>query len=91
MQSDIQIEKDGSGNLFAEVENIRITYQLQSKRGAEKDWAGSDVIRIQAYRGDKTQSRSLFPGAELPIQDEAAFIEFLQALCAVYRVGKSSY
>ncbi len=90
MESGVQIKKDGSGNLFTDVENIRITYQPKSKRSAEKDWAGSDVIRIQAYRGDKVQSRSLFPGAELPIQDEAAFIEFLQALCTIYRIGKSS-
>ena len=90
MESDVQIQTDGSGNRFVEVENIRITYQPKSKRNAEVDWAKGDMIRIQAHKGDKAESRSLFPGAELPVKNESAFIEFLQALCAVYRIGKSS-
>jgi hypothetical protein len=61
IESGVKIKKDGSENLFTDVENIRITYQPKSKRSPEKDWAGSDVIRIQAYRGDKVQSHNLFP------------------------------
>jgi hypothetical protein len=90
MESDVQIQTDGRGNRFVEIENIRITYQPKSRRNAEVDLSKSDVIRIQAYEGDKPESRTLFPGAELPVKNDLAFIEFLQALCAVYRVGKSS-
>jgi hypothetical protein len=56
------LQTDGSGHLDAEVENIRITYVSASDRKPEADWAGSDVLRIQAYRG--SDSKSLFMGAE---------------------------
>ena len=80
------LKTDGSGHLYAEVENIRITYVPASDRKPEADWAGSDVLRIQAYRG--SHSKSLFMGAELPVQSPEVMVDMVAALCAVYNDGR---
>ena len=36
--------------IYGEVENVRITYVPAGERRREANWAGTDVIRIQAYR-----------------------------------------
>jgi hypothetical protein len=79
-------QRDGPGHVYAEVDNIRITYVPAKDRDPDKDWAGSDVIRVQAYRGDT--SRALFPGAELPIRSPEVFVELISALCSVYNTGR---
>lgn len=59
---------------------------LLSDRRPEADWAGSDVLRIPAYRG--SDSRSLFMGAELPVQSPEVMVDMVAALCAVYNDGR---
>ena len=82
---------DGSGNLYIDVANLRITYQPASRRDASQDWAGTDVIRVQAYRDDRSQSgasSALHRGAEFPVADEATFIAVIESLCTLYREGR---
>ena len=76
---------DGSNHLYYEVQNIRVTYVPASDRRPEADWAGADVLRIQAYRGD--QDASLHRGAEIPIRSAQEFGEFVAALCRTYIEG----
>jgi len=80
------LERDGPGHLYAEIENIRITYIPARDRTPEADWAGSDVLRVQAYRGD--DDRSLHRGAELPVSSPDVFVELIAGLCAVYNQGR---
>jgi hypothetical protein len=56
-------------------------------RSPDKNWAGSDVIRVQSYKGPN--DKSLFMGAELPISSPEVFGDFIAALCAVYVQGKT--
>jgi len=76
---------DSSGNLYAEVDNIRITYVQAARRADDKEWAGSDVMRIQAYKGE---GKRLFPGAEFLVSDDLSFVRMVEALCEVYRTGR---
>ena len=84
----MQLHNDGKGHLYAEIENIRITYVPAKDRATVADWSGCDVIRVQAYRG--TGDNSLHRGAELPISSAEGFGEFVAALCAVYIKGKQA-
>jgi hypothetical protein len=72
-------------NVHRDVGNVRITYVPSQERSEQADWAGSDVVRIQAYRG---RGRLLHRGAEFPVGDPADFIEFIRTLCEVYRLGR---
>lgn len=85
----MQLQKDGPGHLYAEVENIRITYIPAKDRAAGKDWAGSDVIRIQSYKG--LNDKALNMGAELPISSPEKFGEFVAAICQVYIEGRQQF
>ena len=82
----MQLQQDGPGHLYADVGNIRITYIPANDRAADKNWAGSDVIRIQSYKSVK--DRALHPGAELPIKSPEEFGEFVAAICQVYVEGR---
>jgi hypothetical protein len=82
----MKLLKDSSGHLYAEVENIRITYIPAKDRATGKDWAGADVVRIQSYRG--SNDKSLNMGAELPISSTEVFGEFVAAICQVYVEGR---
>jgi len=84
----IKIDHDKGGNPFADGGNVSISAQVGKNRGQGLGRERRNVIRIQAHRGDPRQSRALFPGAEFPIENEAALAEFLQALCSVYRTGR---
>ncbi len=77
--------QDKAGNWYEEVDNIRITYVPAADRSREADWAGSDVIRMQAYKG--SDNKSLHMGAELPVGSPMAFIRMVAGLCAVYERG----
>ena len=79
------LQKDSKNHLFAEVENIRITYIPASDRKPEADWAESDVLRLQAYKG--SNDKSLHMGAELPISSPEEFGALVAALCRVYIEG----
>lgn len=82
----MKLQQDGPGHLYAEVENIRITYIPAGNRPAGKDWADSDVIRIQSYKG--ANDKSLNMGAELPISSPEVFGGFIAAICQVYVEGR---
>jgi hypothetical protein len=76
----MQILKDGSGNSYVEISNLRITYVPRSQRQSAKDWAGSDVIRVQAYKDDPALSKSLFQGAEFPVESHKQVVELISAV-----------
>jgi hypothetical protein len=78
------MKRDGSNHLFTEIENIRLTYVPASDRSKDADWAGSDVIRIQAYKG---AGQALHMGAEMPVKSPTVFVRLIAALCAVYDEG----
>ncbi len=76
-------DNNGKGNLYFDLVTARITYVERAKRPSEKDWPGSDVIRIQAYK-NPSKSKALFPGAEIPINEDA-ILEMIQHLCELVR------
>lgn len=73
----MKIEKDASGNSYVEVDNIRLTYVPDRRRPNEKKWVGSDVIRIQAYRGN---GKSLYMGGEFPVKSDEQVVEFIHGM-----------
>jgi hypothetical protein len=80
------LQKDSRDHLYAEIENIRVTYIPAKDRAAGKDWADSDVIRIQSYKGPN--DKALHPGAEIPISSPEVFGQFVAAICQVYAQGR---
>jgi hypothetical protein len=85
----MKTHKDSKGHIYADVENIRVTYIPASDRDASKDWAGSDVIRVQAYKAP-APDRSLHMGAEIPISSPEVFGEFVGAICQIYTEGRDA-
>ena len=79
---------DQAGHEWERVGNVRVTFIPQHERDPGKDWAGADVLRIQAYKDDQTES--LFPGAEFPVPDSDAFADLVRALCRVYLRGRGA-
>jgi hypothetical protein len=77
--------KDKAGHPFEELGNIRVTYVSGEGRDKNANWAGSDVIRIQAYR--ESDSSSLHMGAEVPVKSPEDFVKLIEALCTVYAEG----
>ena len=80
------MQRDSRGHLFADVSNLRITYIPASDRSDETDWADSDVLRVQAYRGG--ENSALHRGAEFPVSSSEEMIDLIQTLCNVYRAGQ---
>ena len=62
----MQILKDRSKSSYVEVSNLRITYVPRSQKQSAKDWDGSDVIRIQAYKDDPAGVKISFSGSRIP-------------------------
>lgn len=83
------IKNDHTGHQYTDVGNLRITYIPRQSRSKAKEWAGSDVIRISAYKRDPSVSQALHRGAELPIADAKTFITLVSSLCAIYNVGQT--
>lgn len=81
---------DSAGHLYADVDNIRITYIPSTDRDQNSDWAGSDVIRVQAYKQPGTSDKSLHRGAEFPIGSAEEFVNLLSGLCSVYNAGRQA-
>ncbi len=79
----MQIDQAGHG--YAEAGNVRVTFVPRSDRAPTKDWAGADVIRIQAYKGDG--SKALYPGAEFPVPNAESFADLVRAMCLAYYQG----
>jgi hypothetical protein len=77
---------DSANHVFTEVGNIRITYIPARDREEAKNWAGSDVLRLQSYRGE--DGSSLHKGAELPVPNAEVFVELISALCMTYNEGR---
>lgn len=77
------MNNDKNGNPYEDVGNIRVTIVDKSTRNPEKDWAGSDTLRFQAYKGG--ESNALHLGAEIPLENNETIIEIIEALCKLYR------
>ncbi|WP_167597978.1 hypothetical protein [Leeuwenhoekiella sp. ZYFB001] len=77
------MERDSKGNIYTEIKNIRLTYVKSANRAPDKDWPGSDVIRIQAYR-DGT-SKSLHRGAEIPVDKKEDVIDIVSELLKIHK------
>ncbi len=73
---------DQSHHRYEDLGLVRITYVPRADRTTAKDWAGCDVMRIQAYTNDV--DRSLRPGPEIPIREADDITRLIAALCAVY-------
>jgi hypothetical protein len=56
------MEKDLNGNPYDAIGNLRVTYIRREERNTTKDWAGEDVIRIQACYDGKPM-----PGPECSV------------------------
>ncbi|MCE1166339.1 MAG: hypothetical protein LWX07_13155 [Bacteroidetes bacterium] len=78
----VDMEQDGNGHFYFEIDNVRVTYVPAVDRTEENNWANSDVIRIQAYRS--TENKSLHLGAELPINSPEMLIALIGGLCNLY-------
>lgn len=80
------MSKDGNGNLYENVGNIRVTYKKQSDRDESKDWSETDVLSFRAYKGSDTDG--LHMGAELTLKNDETILELIEALCRLYRATK---
>jgi hypothetical protein len=81
----MNIETDNKKNRYINVKpNVRVTLVRACNRPAEKNWAGGDTIRIQAYVGDG--SNTVMRGAELPLGPANDHVlELLGAICELLR------
>ncbi len=77
---------DGPEHVCARVGNIRVTYVPATDRTEMQNWAGSDVLRVQAYRD--SESDALHKGAEFPVNTPEAFVDLISGLCSVYNEGR---
>ncbi len=66
----MEAQKDKAGQVYFDVENIRITV-------IPKTWTGESGIRIQAYKG---KGKKMFQGAELPLGKKSKAYDFLTAI-----------
>lgn len=81
------MHKDASGNAYIDLDNIRITYVPADRRSTAKNWAGQDVLRVCAKRGN---GNSLHRGAEFPITGPAAVLRFIEGLCRLCLTQRGS-
>jgi len=63
---------DGSGNVYAEVGNIRITLVPET-------WAGQPGVRIQAYK----EEDGLNPGREIPLPTKKDAYDLIEAILRI--------
>ncbi len=78
--------KDGPGNPYMNFGDwTRLTF-VERKRGDQKDWAGSDVIRIDSYREEGTDA--LHRGPEIPIGQPDDALEFVATFIRLYRANR---
>lgn len=78
---------DGSGNPYIDVSYVRVTYIPADHRKPEANWAGCDVLRIQAYKND--DSNAVFPGAEFPLKDWTYGVELAKSILHLTETEKS--
>lgn len=79
----MEVLKDSKGNTYVDVENIRITYVENKNRQSNTDWAETDVIRFQAYKGH--DNNALHMGAEIPIERTIQILDLMEALIKIFR------
>jgi hypothetical protein len=79
----MQTQRDSKGHIYGEVRNVRITYIPAADRAPEKDWPGSDVIRINALK----EAGGLHMGAEFPVPTPEHFASFVGTFCQIYAEG----
>lgn len=73
----MKTETDSAGQLYIQVSNVRVTFVPKERRtSSEKDWANSDMVRIQSFQDGK--GGRLNQGAEFPV-DEA--LRVMAAIC----------
>jgi hypothetical protein len=72
-----------------EIGNLRITFVPADERNPSADWAGSDVIRIQAFRQDPSISKSLYIGPEFPCDSEADLENLVGAIRRAFERGRT--
>jgi len=63
---------DGSGNVYAQVVNIRITLVPET-------WAGQPGVRIQAYK----EEGGLNPGPEIPLPTKKDAYDLIEAILRI--------
>lgn len=79
---------DSSGHEYVEVQNVRVTFVAGDSRSPESNWAGTDVLRIQAYRSER--DKSMHTGAEIPIRSPSDLGAFVAAIVEAYAAGSVS-
>jgi hypothetical protein len=77
---------DGSGQHYVDLPTVRVTFVPRASRSPQADWSGTDVIRVQAYKGPGDYS--LHMGAEVPIASAEDFADFVATLCSAYADGR---
>jgi hypothetical protein len=76
--------KDCRHQNFENVGPVRLTYVKGENRPKGRNWAGKDVIRIQAYV-DLTVSEALHRGAEIPVDGPAGALDLIASLSKLCR------
>jgi hypothetical protein len=76
-------------SVYEEVGNLRITFVPADERKPGADWAGSDVIRVQAFRQDPAISKSLNMGPEFPCNTEAELENVIGAIRRAFENGRT--
>jgi hypothetical protein len=79
---------DGSQHVYVEVDNVRLTFVPASDRSEAKDWAGKDVIRIQAHQANK--GNALHMGAEFPVGGVEQVGQLVSAICQLYLLSPNT-
>jgi len=82
----VGISTDGSKQPFLRIGNIRVTFVAAVERPEARNWADTDVLRVQAYRD--SESDALHKGAEFPVDTPEAMFELISGLCTVYNEGR---
>jgi hypothetical protein len=82
----MKTQKDSKGHVYADVDNTRVTYIPAKDREGSKDWAGSDVIRVQGVQA--AAGSSLYTGPEFPVSSPEVFGQFVAGICQVYVEGR---
>jgi hypothetical protein len=78
------MDHDNRGNAYEDLNNIRITYVRAETRNENSNWSGSDVIRIQAYKGEN-RTGGLHRGAEMPVNGSGDLIDLAMRLLTMAR------
>jgi hypothetical protein len=72
-----ETQKDGRGNPFVEINNLRVTCVLEKPPGKKWDKNAKLYLRMQAY---KDGSKRLHRGAELPITNQQTLLKLISAI-----------